>query len=331
MKYPGPSRSLKVSEVGEVTPETDEVKIRVETIGINYAEILSRRGQYSWAPKLPYVPGMEAFGEIVEIGSSVTDRKIGDKVIVGGQTGSYAEYMCVKSYLAFAPPTSFSPEENASVLVNYMTAWIALKKLARLQSDDKVLIQAAAGGVGTAAVQIAHKYGCKVYGTASKSEKLELIRKLGTNVAINYATDDFEQIIKQEDGGVDVVLEVVGGEVYRRSISSLNPFGRLIIAGFASISLKKWNPVTYVKTWRDAPKVNVMEMAKGSYGVMATHIGYLTGMPQVATETVQEMLAFIDKHNIRPVVGKTFSFDQLPEAHDWIESRESFGKVVIKL
>ncbi len=331
LRKAGAPDSLKIEEVSEPTPKSGEVKIKISHIGLNYAEILSRRGQYSWAPKKPYIPGMEAFGEVVEVGEGVDSVKVGYKVIAGSQYGSYAEYICVRQYLAFPAPNGYSPEEAVSFLVNYMTAWVALKKLGRIESGEKVLIQAAAGGVGTAAVQLAKAFGGIVFGTASKDEKLNLLSELGCDYPINYASTDFKQFIEGQAGGVDLVLEVVGGDVFKKSIELLNPFGRLVVVGFASISLKKWNPFTYWKTWKDAPKVNVLKMAQGSYGIMGTHIGYLTGNEEISKNEGKAMTDFVEKHGIRPVVGKIFSFDHMAAAHEWIESRQSVGKVIVKI
>lgn len=327
----GKPEVLKIHEVEEPQPKEGEVKVQIETIGLNYAEVLSRRGQYGWAPKKPYIPGMEAYGEVVEVGGGVTSTVVGAKVIIGNQYGAYSEYICVPEHLVFNANEEISPEENAALVVNFMTAWVALVKQARISAGESVLIQAAAGGVGTAAVQLAKALGCKVYGTASRPEKLELIKKLGADVAINYTTDDFYEIIKEQEGGIDCVLEVVGGEVFRKSVSLLKPFGRLVVIGFASISLKKWNPFTWWKTWKDAPKVKVMDMAQGSYGISASHIGYLTELPAIAKSAFAEMNDFINEHQIKPHVGQVFDFNEMPEAHRFMESRKSTGKIVIKL
>lgn len=327
----GKPETLKIHEVPEPVPGEKEVKVKVETIGINYAEILSRRGQYRWAPKRPYIPGMEAYGEVVEVGKAVKDVEVGAKVIVGNQYGAYAEYICVPDHLVFTANPEVTPEENAALVVNFMTAWVGLAKQARLSAGETVLVQAAAGGVGTAAIQIAKALGCKVYGTASRASKLELIEKLGADHAINYATEDFYEVVKAREGGIDCVLEVVGGEVFKKSIALLNPFGRLVVIGFASISFKKWNPLTWWKTWKDAPKANVMAMAQGSYGISASHIGYLTEMPEIAKGAYGEMIEFINAHQIKPHVGKVFPFEEMAAAHRFIESRESTGKVVVKL
>ena len=321
---------LRVREVPDPVPGPNEVKVRVETIGLNYAEVLSRRGQYSWAPKRPYIPGMEVYGEVVDTGSAVTAFRKGQKVIAGNQYGGYATYTCVPEHLIFPANESVTAEENAALLVCFMTAWVALRKQARVVANERVLVQAAAGGVGTAAIQLAKAMDAYVIGTASRQEKLDLIQSLGADEAINYVKDDFESIIANKHGHIDAVLEVVGGEVFKKSVKLLGPFGRVVVIGFASISFNKWKPWTWWQTWKDAPKVNVMNMAQRSYGISASHIGYLTENVELSKVLWGELSSFVTMHEIKPHVGKVFDFDQMPEAHAYMESRESMGKIVIK-
>ncbi|MEQ8626161.1 zinc-binding dehydrogenase [Ekhidna sp.] len=330
LRKTGKPQILKIENISEPSPVSNQVKVKVEAIGINYAEILSRKGQYSWAPKKPYVMGMECYGEVTELGEHAAKYKIGDKVIVGQQHGSYAEYVCAPEHLCFPAFDEFTPEENAAYIVNFMTAWVALKKLCRVVSGERVLIQAAAGGVGTAAVQIGNALGCKVYGTASRDYKLDLIEELG-GTPINYRDQDFYQEIINDGGKVNCVLETVGGEVFKKSMKLLDSFGRLVVIGFASMNLKIWNPFSWVKTYLDAPKVNMMKMATESKGVFASHIGYLTENESLTAEIWDELYTFVKEHKLKPVVGKVFDFSQLPEAHAYMESRESVGKLVVKL
>tara|TARA_Y100001980_G_C14556920_1_gene353944 strand:+ start:67025 stop:68038 length:1014 start_codon:yes stop_codon:yes gene_type:complete len=327
----GKPEVLKISNIDKPTPREDEVLIRSEAIGINYAEILSRKGQYQWAPDKPYIPGMEAYGEVIALGSKVTTHKVGDKVICGGQFGSYGEFFCTKEWLAFPGIQGFSAEENAALLVNFMTAWVALVKLGRLNEGEQILIHAGAGGVGSAAIKLGNAMGCKVYATAGSDEKVKLMKELGADIPINYRTQDFVKVLNGHGvESVDFVLEVVGGEVFKKSINLLHPFGRLVVAGYASIPYKKWNPFTWWPTWRDAPKAQIMDMAKKSIGIFATHIGYLTGREQVAKQVVREMYDFVAEHKLKPLVGKTFAFDQMAEAHAYMESRKSVGKIIVK-
>ncbi|MEL7003184.1 MAG: zinc-binding dehydrogenase [Bacteroidota bacterium] len=327
----GKADVLKIHEVEEPQCRADQVKICLANIGINYAEILSRQGKYSWAPKKPYIPGMEGMGVVEEVGSQVTHLQVGDNVIFGNQYGAYAEKIVVPGHMAFKTIDTYSEEENAAFLVNFITAWVALVELSRIKPSDTVLIQAAAGGVGTAAVQLAGRMGCEVIGLAGSDDKLELIQKLGATHSINYRTQDFEEVVRAAIGGVDVVLELVGGEVFEKSRNLLKPFGRIAVAGYASIPFQKWNPYSWWLTWKNAPKVSIMPMAKKSYSVSATHIGYLIDKPEVVSECYGRLKDFVIQHELKPVVGRVFDFDEIPLAHEWIESRNSVGKVVVRV
>jgi NADPH2:quinone reductase len=206
-------------------------------------------------------------------------------------------------------------------------------KVARLKSNDTVLVHAAAGGVGTAAVQIAKNFGCNVIGTASKNKKIEMLNNLGIDMAINYLHEDFEEIIKHKmnNNGVDVVLEVVGGEVFKKSMKLLNPFGRTVVVGFASLNLKKMNPISWVNTWKDIPRAKVADLAESSTGLLATHLGYLLNSGSLLREVWDELVTFTIKHGIKPIIGHRFEFDDLSKAHELMESRNSYGKIIISL
>jgi len=276
---------------------------------------------------------MEAAGRIEEVGPGVPRERIGEAVVVGTQHGAYAERLVVPSALALPAMPGFTLEENAAFPVNYMTAWVALMEMARLRPTDRVLISAAAGGVGTAAVQIAHHYGCDVIAMAGSDDKLERVRTLGAGTGVNYRAPDFARRLEDAVGSrrVDVSLEVVGGDVFRRSLASLAPFGRLVVAGYASMNLRRWNPWSWWRTWRDAPRVDVMTLARASGGILATHIGYLLADAVRLERVWRALTAFVREHGIRPVVGHTFPFQELPDAHRLMESRKSTGKIVVRV
>jgi NADPH2:quinone reductase len=324
---------LKISQVASPQPTGDQVAVRIEAIGLNYAEILSRKGLYGWAPRLPYVLGMEACGTIDAVGPEADPGRIGERVLVTRQTGCYAERVVVRGPLALPAIAGFSLEENAAFPVQFMTAWVAFFEMARLRPADRVWITAAAGGVGTAAVQIAKKFGCRVIAGVGSDDKLELVRRLGADVAINYRRAGFEDELRRAtDGkGVDVALEVVGGEVFRASLRQLAPFGRIVVVGFAGLDFNKWNPISWYRTWRDMPRVKFMRLLKGSNGFLATHLGYLMADPRRLLETWNALTGFVAEHGIRPVVGQTFAFDEMAAAHALIESRHSTGKVVVRV
>ncbi len=324
---------LRRVEIPPPEPGPGEVAVRVEAIGINYAEVLSRKGLYGWAPKRPYVPGMEAAGTIDALGSGVTGREVGERVVCGMQFGAYAERVVVPAARALPALPDFSVEESAAFGVNFMTAWVALVELARLRSSDRVGITAAAGGVGTAAVQIAAAHGCEVVGMAGAEQKLERVRALGAGHTACYGAPDFPAQLQAatEGKGLDVVLETVGGSVYRECLAALAPFGRIVIAGYAELDYSLWNPLSWWRAWRGAPRMNVMRAAMRSTGVMATHIGYLLPDERRLLRVWDDLAGFTRRHGLRPVVGRTFPFEAIPDAHRFLESRRSVGKLVAVL
>ena len=322
---------LRLTEVADPIPGAGEVLVRLRYIGVNYAEILSRKGLYGWAPKRPYILGMEGAGFIEAVGPGVDQGRVGERAIVGTQYGCYAEKIAVPQERALPAIEHFSMEENAAFAVNYMTAWVALFELARLQKDETLLITAAAGGVGTAACQLAAKMGCRVFGLAGSGEKIALVKKLGAAGAFNYREPEVFEKLRQACGGVDVALEMVGGIIFKESFDLLNPFGRLVVAGFASLDLKWWNPFSIWQTWRDLPRAKITKMAEKSVGVMASHLGYLLEQPQRLQAIFEALRSFVSDTQIRPIIGKVFRFEQAEEAHAFIESRKSTGKVLLRI
>ncbi len=333
LKKSGDASVLKISNLKSSTPYPNEVLVKIETIGLNYAEIQSRKGLYGWAVKRPYVLGMEACGTIIKTGSRVNNLQVGQQVIVVSQYGCYAEEVVLPATQVLPVQPGFTSAENAAYAVQFMTAWVALIEICRIRATDRVLIQAAAGGVGTAAVQIAKAMGCQVFGTASNPAKLDLLKSLRIDHAINYSDTDFVEYIHDRTNGegVDAVLEVVGGDVFRKSLALLNPFGRMAVVGFASLNLKKINPLSWWKTWRDIPRVKIDKMALGSQVVGASHLGYLLQDTERMLKIWNEMTRFTQEHNLKPIIGHEYKFEEMAEAHTLMESRGSHGKIVVHL
>ena len=329
----GPPEVLSLTEAPSPEPGPGEVVVAVETIGINYAEVLSRKGLYGWAPKRPYVPGMEIAGRIEALGEGVEGRSVGERVLCGMQHGGYAERVAVRAKRALPVPDDFSMDEAAAFGVNFMTAWVALMEMARMRPDDRVAITAAAGGVGTAAVQIAAAFGCDVVALAGSDEKLELTRSLGAAHTVNYRAADFEAAFDRvtEERALDVVLEVVGGDVFRACNRRLANFGRLVVVGYAQLDYTRWNPFSWWRAWRDAPRISVTDAAVASTGLLATHIGYLLPDEERLLGVWTALSDFVEAHDLRPIVGSTWAFEELPEAHRFMESRASTGKLVVRV
>jgi NADPH2:quinone reductase len=330
-RFGGPD-ILQIVERPEPFPASGEVRVKVATIGLNYAEVLSRKGQYMWAPPTPYVPGMEAFGEIDMVGDGVKDRKVGQKVLAGAMFGAYAEYMTLPANQTMPAIRGFTPEENAAYAVHYLTAWAALFEDARVRPGDVVLVQAAAGGVGSATVQLLKHAGCQVIGAVGSDEKCKLIKKLGVDLAVNYNLPGWENLVRQKyKNGVNVVLNLVSGDIYRKSRELLAPLGKMVVVGLAGLEYKLWNPFSVYKALRDLPRADIRQMLVRSYGISALHVGYLLPHAELVARLWKDLAAFTQKHKIRPVVGAVFAFEHMPQAHRLMESRGSSGKIVVKI
>jgi NADPH:quinone reductase-like Zn-dependent oxidoreductase len=324
-------KKLILTELPDPRPAENEVLIKIEYVGINYAEILSRKGLYGWKPKGPYIPGMEASGTIIGAGKNVSPDRIGQSVMIGTKNGCYAEKVAVPIHQALSAIPNYSMQENAAFLVTFLTAWVMLFELAHLQSGDTVLITAAAGGVGSAAIQMASKLGCKVYGLAGSNEKINFIQQLGAAGGFNYRSSDWKLRLKNEISGADVILELVGGDIFKTCFKILNPFGRIIIGGFASFNLKKWNPFSWYRTWRDIPRIPIAGLAKKTGAVMASHLGYLLKQPEKTTAIYQRLASYVTQHEIIPVVDREFPFEEALQAQLFIEQRNNIGKVLLKV
>jgi NADPH:quinone reductase-like Zn-dependent oxidoreductase len=307
-RYGGPE-VLRITNVPAPEPKPGEVRVNIRAIGINFAEVLSRRGVYGWAPRLPYILGMEAFG--------TTDD--GKPVIVGTQFGTYAESICVPAERALPALPHFTPAENAAFAVNYLTAWIGLMEMARLRASDTVLITSAAGGVGTAAVQIAAKLGCRVIGMSSPG-KQDAVRALGAHLAIDYGDPIPES--------PTVVLEMSGGDAYRNAVKSLAPMGRLVLAGASAAFPRSRNPLARLASLRNLPRASIFDMLRRSYGVMSFHVGWLLDAGVVAPAW-RELVEFTTTHGIKPVIAQELPFERIADAHRVLEGRRNIGKVVI--
>ena len=302
---------LRVRNVATPEPQAGEVRVRIDAFGINFAEALSRQGTYGWAPPLPYILGMEACGVV---------ETTGERVIVGAQNGTYAEMICVPARQVLKVPAGYSTTEAAAFAVNYLTAWVGLMEMARLRPSDTLLVTAAAGGVGSAAVQLGKNLGATVIGAASPS-KHDVVRRLGADRAIDYG----------EIAGVraNVILEMVGGAAYRAAMRALEPMGRIVLTGISSVHYTRRNPLTWLRALRDMPRVSVRDLLMRSHGVMSFHVGRLFIDAGVSTVMWDALVRFVEEHGIRPLIGHVYAFDDVAQTHRDLESRRSVGKLVV--
>ncbi|KDE58831.1 NADPH:quinone reductase [Halostagnicola sp. A56] len=313
----GESDALEVVDVETPEPGPGEVRIEIKAAGINFADIMQRRGVYPGGPDAPYTPGMEAAGTIDEVGEGV-DLEAGDRVVAMLETGGYAEYATANAQMLFPIPEGMSFEEAAGFPVQFLTAHACLFEWGDLEAGESVLIQAAAGGVGTAAVQLASRAGAEVFGTASTQEKLELAADLGCDHPIQYTEVDFRDPIAEatDDEGVDLVLESVGDDVFDRSLDALAHFGRLVTYGVAS------------GVPAEAENRRLLFENKSVRGF---HLGQAAAHdPSRIMQAVPELTEGLQSGELEVVLGESFALEDAAEAHQYIEDRKSSGKVVLK-
>lgn len=290
---------LSVEDVAEPASSEGLSLVEVRAAGINFADVLIRLGHYPQPPPLPTILGNEVAGEL-------DGRRVLAFVRTTG--GGYAERVAVDPEWVFELPPDASYAEGAAFLTTFLTAWIPFNRQARIRPGTHVLVTAAAGGVGTAAIQLAHLLGARVTAAAGSEEKLDVARSLGAESTITY-----EEIGDLDD--VDVALDPVGGPVFTACLKALRPLGVAIGIGFAGGA---WEPVDPAR------------LVGRNTGVQGFYLGRLMGFePKLVQEQVHELLALWRQGSIRPVVGAEFPLEEAQAAHELIASRQSTGKVVL--
>lgn len=322
---------LEVRERPDPVPEAGQVRIRVAAAGINFADILARMGLYPDAPRLPTVMGYEVAGDIDRLGSGVEGLAAGERVLALTRFGGYSDVVTVPVTQVLRIPTGLSCEKAAAIPVNYLTAWLMLIWLGNVHRGERVLIHAAAGGVGQAAIQICRWRGAEIIGTASSS-KHQRLREMGVAHCIDYNTQDFEKEVKRltDRQGVDIVLDAVGGASFARSYRSLAPLGRLFLFGVSSFAPgERRSILAAVRGLLQMPTFRPIPLMNKNRGVFGVNLGHLWGQIERLQQMMGEILHLVAEGKLDPVVDKTFPFDQAADAHAYIQERKNFGKVLL--
>jgi NADPH2:quinone reductase len=330
-----PSAALQLDDVPKPEPGPDEVLVRTRAAALNYNEIDGCRGRYATVnPPIPYTLGMEVLGTVDAAGRGA-EHWLGRRVMATakGAFGGYAEWVVAPVDMVFDAPAALDDHEAAAFLFPFHLAWLGLHERGRVQRDEWVLVHAAAGGVGSAAVQLAAAAGARVIATAGGPDKVARCREFGAHVAIDYRNDDFVSAVLEATGGVgaDLVFDGVGGETTARSLRCMARNGRLMIIGFASAIEAE-----------DEPTVTPRALCFGNVSIGGVLLSYridptiakrATGfnvVPRSVGDEIQRTLeALLDKGAIRPVIGRTVSFAELPAALDDMEDRKTIGRTVV--
>lgn len=314
--YGGPE-VLSYQDVPDPTPGPDEVLIRTEAISVNYADIKARRGVDSVHHVPPFISGLEAAGTIAALGETVHDFEVGQRVVALPNSGAYAELAVAPAHLTFPLPDEVAFESTAGI-ISFITAFNVLTLAGRLSPGESVLIHAAAGGAGIAAVQFAKLLGAgRVIGTVGSDEKAELVSNLGADHVINYRTEDFATRVLEitDNSRVDLIIDSVAGSTFEAGLSCLAPFGRIVV--FGHTSGRPGNVQTNV--------LQIENRAVVGYRGRA----YLERRPEVMTRAGNAVLEYLATGKVQPVIGERFLLGDAAASHRLVESRRSVGKVLL--
>lgn len=312
----GPA-ALRLEELAEPCPGPGQVRIRVRACGVNFADSLITRGQYQKQPQLPFSPGFEISGEVLDLGAGVKGIARGDRVLAMTSCGGYAEQAIADTTRCVRIPAEMSWEHAAAFPVVFGTSHIALWHRARLRPGETLVVHGASGGVGLTAVAIGKQLGATVIATASSPEKLAVARAHGADHLIDSSRDDVRQRIKELTAGrgADVVYDPVGGDLFTASLRSMAFEGRILIIGFAGGSV---------------PQIPANHLLVKNVDVIGVNWpAYSELHPRVVKESFQTLIRWYLDGAIKPHVSATYPLEQAVEALDQVVARKSTGKVVI--
>jgi synaptic vesicle membrane protein VAT-1 len=329
----GPPEVLQVKDAPDPEPKAGEVRIRVEASGVNFADILGRLGLYPDLPPIPCVPGYEVSGRVDAVGAGVDASWVGRDVFALTRFGGYADTVCAPLAQVFERPAGMSAQEAAAIPVNYFTAWQLVVVMGGLKPNETVLIHSVGGGVGIAATQIARHLGAKVIGTASAAKHAEM-RALGVDHLIDYRTEDFEARAREITGwrGVELIIDAVGGDSWKKGYRILAPTGRLGMFGISAAATRKERSMLGMLAvlagtpWFQFNPISLMNANKGVFGV---NLGHMWGEVDRIRLWADALLDLWRQGVVKPKIANSFRFDEAAAAHHFIQDRKNIGKVLL--
>ncbi|OLD23751.1 MAG: alcohol dehydrogenase [Acidobacteria bacterium 13_1_40CM_3_55_6] len=323
--------AMKIEERPDPVPSKDQVLIRVKAAGLNFADILARQGLYPDGPPKPCVMGYEVAG-IVEAAGDETDRAlIGKSVIAMTRFGGQAELVSAPITQILEKPETLSFEQGAAIPTNYLTAWALLVTMGGLKKDESVLIHNAGGGVGLAALDIAKHIGATTYGTASAA-KHEFLKARGLDQAIDYRHQDWLPVLIDltKGRGVELVIDPLGGKSWKKSYRALRATGRMGVFGMSTASASGiLGKLRAIKALAQTPRFHPLSLMNRNKGVFGLNLGHMWGEGEKVSGWMREIMNGVAEGWIRPHVDRAFPFDQVADAHRYIEARKNIGKVVL--
>lgn len=331
-KYGKADEVFEIRETEMPSAGPDQVVIKVHSIGLNFADVVARRGLYPDAPKNPVVLGYDVAGWVHAVGSNVSHVKEGDRVTALTRFGGYSEYVATLSYGVSKIDDAITFEEATALSTQACTAYYSLCECVNLHPEDLVLIHAAAGGVGSIMTQIAKHKGCTVIGTAS-SRKLDYIKENGVAQVIDYTVLDFQQSIEDRYGkkSVDYVFDSIGGKTFKKGMRLLKPGGKMITYGAAAqMKGNKSGTLRSIPVALGFGIFSPLQMLMQSNAIIGVNMLRIADhKPKVFNHVLKEVIKMTTDGIIKPRVSKVFKVDEIADAHQYLEDRKSIGKVVI--
>ena len=330
---PGRPEVLEIRETELPEPKPNEMRIKVEAAGINFADISGRLGIYQDLPPMPVVVGYEVGGCIDKIGENIDPVWLGKDVLGLTRFGGYSESICVDQQQVFSRPAGMTAAQGAALPVNYLTAYQLVCVMGGVRAGETILIHSAGGGVGIAAIQLAKHRGAKIIGTAS-TRKHEYLKQIGVEHCIDYRQEDFEKRVMEitSGAGVELVLDAVGGKSFKKSYRSLSATGRMGMFGVSSAAVSKSrNRMAFFKMVANLPwfKFTPIELINNNKGVFGVNLGRLWGEMDRVGSWMEDLLELYSEGVIAPRVDATFHFSEAAAAHHYIQDRKNIGKVLL--
>jgi NADPH:quinone reductase-like Zn-dependent oxidoreductase len=323
-------------EVNINAPGPDEVHVRVLAAGVNFADLLMRAGLYGTVPPMPYSPGFEIAGEVVCVGSAVSEWKEGDKAVAIARYGGYTHDLVLPANQLFPYPDMLAPEQAAAVPVVFLTAWVCLFQTGNVIPGETALILGAGGGVGTAAVQLAKRHGLSVVGTAGENRKRKfVVEELGAEACFD-SRGEWERDVQDLVGprGVNIALDPVGGKATVSCKRLLAPLGRIVFYGMSeAMPGRKRSWPAAALAWMKTPRLHPLSLVQPNIGVFGVHLLHLQEKETILRPAMEQIFDGVAKGELRTVLDRTFPLnrDGAVEAHKYLHGRKNLGKVVLSV
>ena len=333
---PGGFDKLRLIEAPDPKPAPGEVLVDVRAVGVNFADVVVRLGLYESAKKYvgwPITPGFEISGEVAALGEGVDDLKAGERVFGLTRFGGYASRICVPRSQLFRVPQALSHAQSATFPTVFLTAYYALRQIYHVRSGATVLVHAAAGGVGLAALQLARCDGLVPIAVVGQSHKCEVARQYGASEVIDKSRHAlWPEVERLAPGGLHLILESNGAETLRQSYAHLRPTGRLVVYGFHSMLTRGRAGPNWLKLVWDylrTPRFNPLEMLDANKGVVAFNLSYLFEEQSLLAEAMSRMLSELEQGLLRPLPVSEFPLASAPEAHRALQGGSTVGKLAL--